>query len=73
MSCSSCNHFLVGVFSLAANDPAQKWQSAPDGHGICRRYPPRFVPEPNAEETVSLFPSVHADQHCGEFNSRVPL
>lgn len=73
MSCASCDHFLVGVFSLAAYSPAQKWQSAPEGHGICRRFPPRFVPEPGEEGAVSLFPSVHRDQACGEYRSRMPL
>lgn len=73
MTCATCLHYKAGVFSLAATDPQERWESAPDGHGICRRHPPRFVSDPEANEALSLFPSVHRDQRCGEFLDSRPV
>lgn len=71
-TCARCVHFLPGAFSLAARSPDDLWATAPAGHGVCRRYPPRYVPDLEANETMSLFPSVHAEQRCGEHQPYAP-
>lgn len=72
-TCARCVHFLLGAFSLAERSPTDLWKSAPAGHGVCRRYPPRHVPDLEANETMSLFPVVHADHRCGEHQSPAPV
>lgn len=73
MTCASCEHYVAEAFSLAARSPDVKWMTAPAGVGICRRFPPRFVSDGDAGEALSVFPTVHRDQLCGEFSSGVPL
>lgn len=73
MRCADCTHFLARAFAIAAAPPTDLWSTAPDGHGICRRYPPRHVPDLESDETMSLFPVVHADHRCGEHQSLAPV
>ncbi|WP_440978595.1 hypothetical protein ACQHGV_13560 [Sphingomonas pseudosanguinis] len=78
MACSSCLHFLEGAAAASEVDPAATFEvvalaRVAPGQGICRRYPPRWVPDLDKQDTMSVFPYVHRDQECGEFNSRMPL
>lgn len=72
MTCSGCAHYLPNAFTLASASPLDLWEAATEGHGICRRYPPRYVPDLESDETMSLFPAIHADQRCGEHQPQAP-
>lgn len=68
MSCSTCDHFLLGAAAYAEEHPEKRHDRLPPaGQGICRRYPPRFVSDLEHQDTLSLFPPVHAAHRCGEF------
>ncbi len=73
MACSSCLHFLEGAAAASEVDPAATFEVIEPAQGICRRYPPRWVPDLDMQDTKSVFPYVHRDHECGEFNSRMPL
>ncbi len=78
MACSSCLHFVEGAAASSEVDPADRpkvvvLKHIVPGQGICRRYPPRWVPDLDMQNTTSVFPYVHRDHECGEFNSRMPL
>lgn len=73
MACSSCLHFLSGAAASSEVDPAATFEITVPGQGICRRYPPRWVPDLDMQNTTSVFPYVHRDHECGEFNGRMPL
>ncbi len=68
MTCSSCAHFSARAASDATIKPTNEDLSAV---GVCRRYPPRM--EPRTSFLASVFPNVHRDNACGEYDSRVPL
>jgi len=68
MPCAQCTHFLVGAAASAREFPTKVHdRPSPDGEGVCRRYPPRFVSDVEHGDTMSLFPYVHRDHHCGEY------
>lgn len=68
MTCASCTHFTAKAGSDATIEPARDDLSR---IGICRRYPPRMTPK--QAFTPSLFPNVHRNHVCGEYQSGVPL
>ena len=75
-TCATCSHFVPSAFGLAAYSPEQKWATAPEGTGICRRHPPRYFLPADESDGYSMFPRVHRDQACGEFtqsHSGIPL
>lgn len=75
MTCATCSHFLSRGVTDASADPRHPGRT-PD-EGTCRRYPPRLKsvswgPD-HGVQAFSAFPTVHQNQHCGEFSPAVPL
>lgn len=68
MTCASCIHFSARAASDATIQPVKQDMSAV---GVCRRYPPRM--EQRSTFLFSVFPNVHRDNNCGEYDSAVPL
>jgi hypothetical protein len=73
MDCASCLYFLEGAPASAEEDPSVREHRSPDGQGICRRYPPRWSPDLEHSNTTSVFPYIHRDHFCGEYNAGVPI
>ena len=69
MTCSRCTHFSAKAASDATIQPVKEDLSAV---GVCRRYPPQMTKRGDAFLT-SIFPNVHRENACGEFEDRMPL
>lgn len=66
-SCLKCIHFKLG-----ANNPPS---AGPTGDmftdvGLCRRHPPRWIPDVHSEDEGGLyaFPAIHQGHRCGEWS-----
>ena len=70
-ACRNCIHFLVGGVNGASRDPADLERN--DDVGLCRRYPPHWVSDPDLEdEGLYSFPAIHQDHRCGEWADANP-
>jgi hypothetical protein len=68
MTCAVCNHYLHQGVSLAKTSSTERRSEL--SIGICRRHPPRTIYDPDDQDILSVFPAVHRDQRCGEFEPR---
>jgi hypothetical protein len=69
MTCARCVHFSAKAASDATIEPVRQDL----GHvGVCRRYPPQMTKRGDAFLT-SIFPNVHRENACGEYQDRIPL
>jgi hypothetical protein len=67
MNCAVCDHFLARGHTLSKSSPQE--QRVEFAVGICRRHPPRALYDPDDQDILSVFPAVHHDHRCGEFNT----
>jgi len=66
-TCVSCKYFYT-TLKLAT-------EGGGNAAGECRRYPPTptIVPQPRGPLTITTFPSVQANQMCGEFETKLKI
>jgi hypothetical protein len=67
MTCAQCIHFLARGHPLAKSKPTE--QRFECDIGICRRRAPRVIWDSDENDILSVFPAVHRDQRCGEFEA----
>ena len=70
-TCRNCIHFLVGGVNGSSRAPAELERK--DGVGLCRRYPPSWLPDADLEDAgLYAFPAIHQDHRCGEWQDANP-
>jgi hypothetical protein len=68
MNCAACNHYLARGLTLSKASPQDKRTEV--ATGICRRHPPTALYDPDDQDILSVFPTVHRDQRCGEYEPK---
>ena len=65
--CLKCVHFLKGGVNGSSRPPKDLIRS--DDIGLCRRYPPTWVHDPEMDDGgIYSFPAIHQDHRCGEWS-----
>lgn len=69
--CLKCIHFLKGGVNGSSRPPSDLVRS--DEVGLCRRYPPIWLPADPEDDIGSFsFPAIHQDHRCGEWSDAGP-
>lgn len=72
MKCQTCTHFLQGGVNGSSRPPSDLFRD--DSVGLCRRYPPKWIPDPELEDGgIFGFPAIHQEHRCGEYEGQIPL